>query len=487
MTSGLPRSTPSAEQVASRGIEAFLDAMDAAPDIQLHSLMIVRHGSVVAEGWWSPYEPDQIHLLYSLSKSFTATACGLAVEEGLFSLEDPVVSFFPEHDDVSTHPWTRALTVRDLAAMATGHQVDTLERAVRLEPTNVVRGFLRIPPDTAPGSLFCYNNGASYTLAAIVQRAAGQRLTDYLRPRLLDPLGIGATYWDRFDTDTEIGFSGLHLRTEDIARFGELYLRRGVWGGEAVLPADWVKAATTRQTDNPAEPNPDWQQGYGYQFWMSRHGYRGDGAYGQFCLVLEDQDAVVALTSDTENMQSVLDAAWAHLLPAFTTDGAAPDDGDPARADDERLAERLNRLEITPSTAGNLRPVEEAEANVPVGVWLSATDITDEADGWQLSLLDHATLFAVHVGDGRWARSEIAVGPDRWLPVAANGGWIDDDRFIAELILVQTPHRLRIQLDRRTGSSAVAWTTVPLRTPSVLGLAPTGSGPTAGRPTCSAG
>ena len=195
MTTQLPRSTPSAQGIDPAGVSAFLDAIDAAADIELHSLMIIRHGQVVAEGWWSPYGPDRVHLLYSLSKSFTSTAAGFAVDEGLLDLDATVLSYFPEFDADITDPRSRSMRIRHIAAMASGHTQETLERAVRLDPQEPVRGFLLIPPEREPGTVFAYNQPCTYSLGAIVQRLSGQSLIEYLRPRLFEPLGIDTYAW----------------------------------------------------------------------------------------------------------------------------------------------------------------------------------------------------------------------------------------------------------------------------------------------------
>ena len=421
--------------------------------------MVLRHGQVAAEGWWAPYGPDQVHLLYSLSKSFTSTACGFAAADGLLALDDTVISHFPELAEVADHPWTRTMTVGNLAAMATGHHLDTLDRAFRLSPSDLVRGFLMIPPDAEPGSVFAYNNGATYTLGAIVQRVTGQRLTDYLRPRLLDPLGIVDTFWDRYGQEREIGFSGLHLSTESIAKFGQLYLDDGRWQGRQLLPEGWVAEASRLHTPNPAEPNPDWQQGYGYQFWRSRHGFRGDGAYGQFCLVLPEQDAVVVTTAQTENMQGILDAAWAHLLPAFDGGGSADEDA----ALDRRLRELA--LPVSRATSPTSDPAYAGDR------WVTATGVSDhDQGGWTLTLLDHDHQFEVRCGADEFLRTTVEAGPGRWLPLEGSGRWLDDDTFVASLIVLQTPHRLEIRFQPQTGVSTAVWQTVPLRTSSLLGL-----------------
>ena len=178
MSRDLPRSAPAGQQVDPAAVLAFVDAVDADPAIELHSLMVVRHGQVVAEGWWAPHTPERTRLLYSLSKSFTSTALGFALEEGRFGLDDTVVSHFPELDADITDPRSRAVTLRQLASMASGHDRDMMEEAVTHDPQEPVRGFLRVPPDAEPGTLFAYSQPCTYTLAAIIQRAAGMPLTE---------------------------------------------------------------------------------------------------------------------------------------------------------------------------------------------------------------------------------------------------------------------------------------------------------------------
>jgi CubicO group peptidase (beta-lactamase class C family) len=452
----LPRSTPADQDVSSAGVGAFLDALDAAPDIELHSLMLLRHGRVVAEGWWRPYGPEQVHLLYSLSKSFTATAAGLAAAEGLLSFEDTVVSHFPELADAAAHPWTRSMRVRHLAAMATGHRTDTLDRARRLDPDEPVRGFLSLAPDAEPGSVFAYNNGATYTLGALVQRVTGQPLTAYLQPRLLDPLGIAPPYWHSHPEGRELGFSGLHLTTEAVAAFGQLYLDDGRWQGTRLLPEGWVAEASRLHTPNPGEPNPDWQQGYGYQLWRSRHGYRGDGAYGQFCLVLPDEDAVVVTTAQTENMQGILDAVWAHLLPAFGT--ATPEQ-------DASLARRLSDLSLPADGAGL------AGRGVPADEGVHLRRLVEDPDGgWLLTLADGDHELVVRCGDRTWQENSLRLPAGRQVVVAASATG-DPSSVVVQLAFVQTPHRLVLTVDRQTQTSSARWLTVPLHAPTLAGLA----------------
>lgn len=475
----LARSSAESQGVDPAGITAFLDTMAAAPDIEMHSLMIIRHGQLVAEGWWSPYRPELPHLLYSLSKSFTSTAVGLAVAEGLIDLDATVLSYFPRLEAEITDPRSRSMRVRHVAAMASGHLSETLERALANDPVDLVRGFLLVPPDSEPGTVFAYNQPCTYALAAIVQQLSGQTLVEYLRPRLLDPLGIGEVGWQQHPPGQDLGFTGLHATTDAIARLGLLYLQRGVWDGTRLLSEAWVAEATSTQVDNPAEANPDWRQGYGFQFWMARHGYRGDGAYGQFCIVLPEQDAVIAATAATQNMQGIVDAVWAHLLPAMT---AAQLDPSPAAA---ALADRLATLALPPLAADPEPPTgSESWSGVTLrpglsgGAQPSLTEVRLVRDDhrWRLVLVDGNVEITCLVGAGEWRTNldeaaDVACG----VPVAVSGGWVDADTFRADVIFLETPHRLELTGSRSRATFDLRWLTVALRSGRLSDLRMPGS------------
>ena len=309
----LSRSTPEAQGVSSAGIRAFVEAADKEV-IAMHSFMLVRHGRVIAEGWWKPEAATKPHVLWSLSKSFTSTAVGLAVAEGKLSVDDPVLKFFPQDAPAEPSEKLKAMRVRDLLTMNTGHEVEA-----RLS-TNAswVQTFLAHPVPHKPGTHFLYNTPGSHMLSVIVGKVTGQTVLDYLKPRLFDPLGIENPEWKTSPQGDTIGGYGLFVRTEDIAKFGQLYLQHGKWNGKQLIPASWVERATSKQVSNGSDPAKDWDQGYGFQFWRCRHGaFRGDGMNGQFCIVLPEQDAVIAMTADTRDMQAQLNVVWDKLLPAF--------------------------------------------------------------------------------------------------------------------------------------------------------------------------
>lgn len=324
----LPRSTPEAQGISSQAILDFVETADKNINT-LHSFMVVRHGKVISEGWWKPERADKAHILNSVSKSFNAAAVGLAIHDGKLHLDDRVLQFFPDDAPSNVSDNLKAMTVRDLLTMSGGHGTEP-----KAPPGGApsVRQFLAHPVPYQPGTHFQYNTMGSYVLSSIVTKVTGQTTLEYLRPRLFAPLGIENPRWDHSPEGNSLGGYGLWLRTEDIAKFGELYLRKGKWRGTQLLPADWIEQSTKKQISNENEDHakigPDWEQGYGFQFWLCRHNaYRADGAAGQFIVVIPDQDAVVAITADTGNMQGELDDIWDHLLPAFQSK-ALPEDAD---------------------------------------------------------------------------------------------------------------------------------------------------------------
>jgi CubicO group peptidase (beta-lactamase class C family) len=442
-------SSPSEQGVAPEHITAFLDAIEGEPRIEPHGLIIQRHGHRIVEGYWAPHTGDRIRLLYSLSKTFTGTALALLVGEGRLSLDDLVSEHLPDLF-TDADPMTRRMKIRHIASMATGHDRETILEAMAIDPADLVRGFFTIPPDAEPGTLFAYNQPPVLALATILCKLAGERLTDYLRPRVLDPLGIADLTWATSQPGIEMGFSGVHTNLDAVARLGQLYLDDGVWDGTRILPEGWVAAASSPQIANPQWDQPDWQQGYGFQVWMSRHGYRGDGAFGQFMVVLPEHDTVVAMFSCEEDMQSVLDLMWEHLLPAMG-EASAPTDADDA------LTHRLKHLSL-PTVAERLG-----------GAAPDAPTMTFAAG--ELGPTSHRTVSSVDTAPGRVVlhegeRSIEVPLTHEWSVVdsnlASSATRLPDGRLAVDLVFLASPHRLELELDPVAGTFAARWPLPPL-------------------------
>ena len=442
----LPRSSPEAQGVSSPGLLAFVEAADRKID-GMNSVMIVRHGHVVAEGWWAPYDAGSPHSLYSLSKSFTSTAVGLAIAEGKLSVDDPVLKFFPEDAPSDPSKNLKSMRISDLLRMSTGHQTEP----TRPKDKPWTAAFLAQPVPNKPGTHFLYNTSATYMASAIVQKATGQTVLDYLRPRLFEPLGIEHPTWEASPQGISAGGYGLSVRTEDIAKFGQLYLQKGKWDGKQVVPEAWVEAATARQTSNGSAPNSDWDQGYGYQFWRSRHGaYRGDGAFGQYCIVLPEQDAVVAITSGVKDMQAVLNLVWDELLPALKP---SPLPADAAARD--RLRSRLAGLSLKPQDGSGTRPDSAGKTYAfPANARkLESLSLAAEGRGETLVLRIDGTEQRIACAPGSWTKGRLTLGPPLpEQPAAASGAWTGDDTFQAKVCFYETPFVVTLTL-KFTGDS----------------------------------
>ncbi|MBO9607596.1 MAG: serine hydrolase [Paenibacillaceae bacterium] len=417
--------------------------------------MLLRRGNVVAEGWWAPYGEYLPHMMFSLSKSFTSTAIGMAIEEGKFGLHDHVLSFFPERaDELAASPAfadnrdrLSRLTVRHLLTMASGHGVDTLPALMDRKDGDWVKAFLESPLVHEPGTAFVYNSGATYVLSAILQRATGEKLRDYLQPRLFAPLGIEGAAWDECPQGVTTGGWGLWTTTEAIAKFGRLYAQLGAWEGRRLVAEEWVREATSAQIDNGDASgsntgNSDWQVGYGYQFWRCRHGaYRGDGAFGQYCIVFPEQDAVLAITSGVGDMQAVLDAVWAYVLPALND---VPTAGVNNAEADAQLVERLASLALQhPGAEGDSRAAARPEDKSYVfsenATGMRKLAFRFGADEAEVTIVNDRGEFSFRCGYGVWTAGSSRMWNNEPRLVVAGASWADPHTLLLRIRAVETP------------------------------------------------
>ena len=429
----LKRSNPEAEGVPSSAVLDFVRAVEqhTHPLDAVQGFMLLRHGNVAAEGWWTPYGPESPHSLHSLSKSFTSSGIGMAVTEGLLTVDDPVLDFFPDDTPANPSENLKAMRVQHLLSMNTGHKENATPHVFRGKDDNWPRVFLSLPVEYQPGTWFVYNTAATYMLSAIITKLTGEPLLEYLRPRLFDPLGIKDPTWETDPRGVCLGGTGLHVKTEDIARLGQMYLQKGMWDGNRILPEAWVAEATSAHSDNSnTQTNPDWTVGYGYQFWLCRHdAYRGDGAYGQYCIVMPEQDAVLAINSGVRDLQAVLDKVWEHLLPAMQPE-ASPTD---PQAYSE-LSDKLAALSL---------PVPKEQYSSPrAEQWCGKTYKLDSNDlkleSVAIKFGDERTMLIVRDERGE---HPLQVGYASWLggttdlrghgdePVAACGAWTAEDTY----------------------------------------------------------
>ena len=464
----MPLSTPAAQGVDARGLLALLDAFES-PGHGCHSLMVARHRQVIAQGWWAPYARDRAHLGYSLSKSFTATVLGNLVGRGLIDLDAPVLSYLSDLATVS--PKWRRVSVRDCIAMTVGHTVDAwdwrgggLPAGVRPDaPDPVLELILAADPDGEPGRVWAYNQVATYLVAQAIAAASGEPLSVHVRRLLLDPFGGGPARAQRTPQGRDLGFSGMFVTTPAILALAQTWLDGGVWRGERIVPAGYAELAPRPTPPSLATDDVgDWAHGYGYSFWNASHGYRGDGAFGQFAVVLPERDVVVAITSEVEAMQEVLDQLWRHLLPAI--------DAEPRPDADRQLARRLAELEHRPLSGAERRPRVRADRHPASQLPESFGAVTLETSpgGHHLLRIDHpAGELVTVVGDGQWLESRWATQAGPELAVVASGAW-HGGVFTAQLRPIETPHTILLELDADAGTVRLDWRLVPLTGPDPL-------------------
>ncbi|HYQ56492.1 MAG TPA: serine hydrolase [Draconibacterium sp.] len=352
-TQVLERSTPEAEGVSSQGIIDFLNGMNAE-GLEAHSFMFLRHGKVIAEGWWKPYGPEFTHLMYSASKSVTSLAIGIAIDEGRLQVTDKVISFFPEYMTDSISENMKLLTVKDLLTMSVGQAVDPAYVYQR-GPEDWIWGFLHTEPVHTPGTVMMYNNFATFMLSAIIQKVTGQKLFNYLEPRLFDPLAIKNIEWDFNDMGINQGMIGSHLHTEDLAKLGQLALQKGRWGNKQIVSAAYIEEAgkfqiTTNNEGKPEEELNDGEKGYGYQYWRGSHNsFRMDGMGGQLVIVMPDYDAVIVVTSNVNSSNDEMEQMWKYLVPAMS------DEVLPANPElNQKLDETLESLTWLPKPGADI-------------------------------------------------------------------------------------------------------------------------------------
>lgn len=384
----------------------FISALEKN-ELDIHSIIINKDGRRVFELSFCPYTVYDKMQIYSLSKTFTATAIGFAVQEKLLNVSDKVTDIFKEETPAEIPPTLAAMTVKHLLTMNTGHTEDITVNAVMSD--NWVKTFLLLPPQSEPGSIFMYNTAASYMLSAIITKKTGLTLMEYLTPRLFTPLGIEEARWELSPDGCNEGGFGLHISCEDAARFGQFYFDRGVYNGKRLLFKEWFDEAIYPHSDNGITGRVrDWGSGYGYQLWLCENGaYRGDGAFGQLCYISEKQGIVASVFASVKDMQIELD-----VLTAFCDSICA--EGSQCQDDDASLLKAILRYEqrYLPPASGELIP------NVPNGCFML------EENGCRISSirfkLGEDGIIKLLLGDGR----QTAVLQ------CGRGSWVENQLFL---------------------------------------------------------
>ena len=323
----LPRSTPAAEGISTQAVINMMDSLMALPECDIHHVMVMRHGKVVAELHPTPFRAEDSHTLYSASKTFVSLAVGCAIDDNLLRLDDRVMTFFPDKRTNRVSDNMAAMTVRDLLMMASGVKPDW---TMRNNSMDWVKDWLAKPVDDAPGSLFQYDSMCTFMLSAIVQRVTGHTTLEYLEQKLFTPMHITVADWETSPDGINTGGWGLRVQAETMAKLGVLLLNKGQWEGQQLISADYVEAACSRLIDGGAKetvPATDGNQGYGYQVWQSKWpgSFRADGAMGQYTVVVPQEELVVVILGMKLYGHEELACIWNQLMPGLKTEPLQPE------------------------------------------------------------------------------------------------------------------------------------------------------------------
>ena len=383
MGQNFERITPAQAGLNPRCIINMMDRMERE-HINLTSFLLLRHGKVLCEAFYEPYVPDQLRTVYSLSKTFTSMAIGIASGEGKIDLDEKITDLFAEEIEKGGIPVGKelaSLTVRHLLRMSTGQENEP--NGGDPDWDDMVSAFLRTPFHEMPGEVFRYNTMATYMLSASLKKK-GIDLETYLEEKLLTPMGISGTRWLRDPRGICTGGFGFSLYPEVIAKLGQMILQGGVWKGKQLVPKEYIDMATSKQIENGDDSNSDWAQGYGYQMWRCRHNaVRGDGMYGQLCIIHKETDTVLAMTAVTGDMQGEMNGYYDEVLLHYQNE--------PLPEDEEAMTElnaRLEGLHYTrplPEDDGSAVPDLLKKINLPLA---SFFDLSLSIEGDALILTD---------------------------------------------------------------------------------------------------
>ena len=447
--------TPESQGVPSEAILKFIDGCEKTFDAgdlgAMHGFVIVRHGKVIAEGSWKPFDTlNETHMLYSHSKSFTSSAIGLLADRGKIDLDERIVDIFSNEVPAKVSENLAQLRVRDLLTMNVGKK-DHLLR----DGGDWVKEFLSKDFFRKPGTGFKYDSDATYMLAAIVEKKSGMKMMDYLQKNMFDQIGIAKAWTTCSPQGIPCGGWGMNMTTRELARFGQLYLNRGDWDGKRVLSSDWVSLATTRQTWSGWQnvgvkalgEGTDWEQGYGFQFWRCRHGaYRADGAGGQYTVVIPEKDMVVSAHAGLGDFPKELDLIWDNLLPVLKD---APLAENPSAQ--KKLADRLAKLAIKPVEFARARkwttPFEFSLRENSRGFKSVRFDPKD-GGGCICTLVTRAGEQKFPAGTGEWQKGSIRIDTENYEGL---GAYIGEHKTMASCGFVTGGFHLKAYLTGTTG------------------------------------
>ncbi len=302
-------------------VTSYINYFDSI-NMRVDSVMVIRHGKVACECHWTPVEADTPHDMFSLSKSIVSTAIGIAYDEGIIKLDTKVYpTYFPHilaGFKGQEKEWKSKMTIHDVISMRAGIATPVInDKEKNLDWT---KEFLECPIKFEPGTDWKYISENAYLLSWILQKETGMTLTEYLKTRFYEPLGIKTPHWDTNQQDVDAGGWGLKLTAEDLAKIAVLYLNKGEYEGKRIFSEEWFDIATTPYT-HKTYPIFTEKTEYGYQIWIDHENddttYRFTGLYGQFIFMFPEYDAAVVVTASDNRDGEFIHSLYDHFPKAF--------------------------------------------------------------------------------------------------------------------------------------------------------------------------
>ena len=441
-------STPEQQGISSASILRFIDRLQKK-EVPMHSFLLLRGKTILAEGYYAPYRSDTLHRMLSIAKSFVSIGIGLCEADGLLSLDDPIINFFPEYSFAATHPWIRTMTIRNMLMMRTCHATTTYKVN---EQADWIESFFTVPPTHKPGTIFHYDTSAAHVLCALIERLTHKNCLTYIKEKLA-PLGLSDESYLLTDPfGHSHGGSGLVALPMDLLRFGYLLLHEGNIDGEQLVPASFIRTATSCLTaTRMTAPIPSEAAGYGFMIWQNeKGGFVCYGMGGQLCIVLPQYDLICVTTADTQGIgggnQLIYDAFYEEILA-----GIKPGEATPLAADGagyEALKKRLQELSIQPLVSPIDKTAESARQRLSSYIGRSYQleknssgfenlqfTAAESASDVRIQFSLNQSTYAFDFGFRHLCTGIFPLYPYRY---AASGAWLDEDTLYVRVHLIDS-------------------------------------------------
>lgn len=432
------RCTPEEAGIASSSICDMIAELQEHR-VPMHSLLLARDDRLFFEGYYAPFAPGQLHRMFSVSKSFTSLAIGLLERDGMISLDDPIIKYFPEYTPEHPHPWLAQMTIREMLRMQTCYSSTTYKVDMT---SNWVESFFTTQPSHPSGSFFLYDTSSSHTMCALVEKLTGKPILSYLKDAVLREIGFSEhSYFVKDPFGTSMGGSGLVAEPMDLLLVGSLLLNGGrTPDGRALLPGAYLSQACALQTATAPGPSPEESCGYGYQFWRIGHnGFACYGMGGQYLICLPDQRLLCVTTADTQEYkganQMIFHALYRHILPGLSDAPLAPD---------ENAYKKLLTVRSTLSL-----PVTEGALSSPLvrkvhGVCYCMEGVPEVLGKCMLSFDENGVSGTLsYTLNGEWATLPFGLGelrecrfPGYHERCVCSGAWAEPDLFCLDCQLI---------------------------------------------------